>query len=77
MSYFLGFRNELKCPSDAFSCADNSQCILKSKWCNSYVDCPDASDETKCNCKDRLKAKRICDGHFDCPLGEDEVGCYG
>lgn len=51
--------------------------IYQDKWCDSKVDCLDASDETACKCKSRLKKSKICDGYPDCPMGSDEIGCFG
>lgn len=65
------------CDEGKISCLTTSQCILKSNWCNSKVDCLDGSDETACNCKSRLHESRICDGYADCPMGDDEMGCFG
>ncbi|XP_011695705.1 PREDICTED: serine protease nudel isoform X2 [Wasmannia auropunctata] len=65
-----------KCPVNYRQC-DNSHCIPRVKWCDGRVDCSDASDETKCSCRDRILRDRLCDGYFDCPHGEDELGCFG
>lgn len=64
------------CDDGKISCFTTSQCIPKSSWCDSNVDCLDASDETACSCKSRLHESRICDGYFDCPMGDDELGCF-
>lgn len=65
------------CDEGKISCFNSHQCIAKSKWCDSKVDCLDASDETACSCKSRLNEERICDGVIDCPMGSDELGCFG
>ncbi|XP_036149068.1 serine protease nudel [Monomorium pharaonis] len=65
-----------KCPANYHQC-NNQYCIPRVKWCNGRVDCTDASDETKCSCRDRISRDRLCDGYFDCPHGEDELGCFG
>lgn len=66
-----------QCDSGKIPCFGTSQCVLKSSWCDSKVDCLDASDETACSCKARLAEDRICDGYIDCPMGSDELGCFG
>lgn len=65
------------CEPGTISCISSSECILKSKWCDSSIDCADASDETACSCKSRLSKSKICDGFADCPMGSDEIGCFG
>ncbi|EGI57358.1 Serine protease nudel [Acromyrmex echinatior] len=65
-----------KCPINYHQC-DNQYCIPRIKWCDGRVDCADASDETRCSCRDRISRNRLCDGYFDCPHGEDELGCFG
>lgn len=65
------------CDAGKLPCFGSNQCISKSKWCDSKVDCLDASDETACSCKARLLESRICDGIVDCPMGSDELGCFG
>lgn len=65
------------CNPGKLPCFGTNQCINKSKWCDSKVDCLDASDETSCTCKSRLAENRICDGFIDCPMGSDELGCFG
>lgn len=65
------------CDEGKLPCFGSHQCISKSKWCDSKVDCLDASDETACSCKARLPDSRICDGFVDCPMGSDEMGCFG
>jgi len=65
------------CEPGKLPCFSTNQCISKSKWCDSKVDCVDASDETACSCKARLHESRICDGFIDCPMGTDELGCFG
>lgn len=65
------------CEHGKLPCFGTSQCIAKSSWCDSKVDCLDASDETACSCKARLAENRICDGYIDCPMGSDELGCFG
>ncbi|KYM93915.1 Serine protease nudel [Cyphomyrmex costatus] len=65
-----------KCPINYHQC-DNRYCIPRKKWCDGRVDCADASDETRCSCRDRISRNRLCDGYFDCPHGEDELGCFG
>lgn len=65
------------CPPGHVSCFNSHQCISSSKWCDSKVDCVDASDESACSCKSRLNQEKICDGYPDCPMGSDEIGCFG
>lgn len=65
------------CQSGYIACFGSNQCILKSKWCDSNVDCLDGSDESACSCKARLSEEKICDGYVDCPMGSDEMGCFG
>lgn len=65
------------CDAGQLPCFGTSQCISKEKWCDSKVDCLDASDEAACSCKARLAESRICDGYIDCPMGSDELGCFG
>lgn len=65
------------CDRGKLPCFSSNQCISRSEWCDSKVDCIDASDETACSCKARLAESRICDGFVDCPKGEDEIGCFG
>ncbi|CRK92869.1 CLUMA_CG006281, isoform A [Clunio marinus] len=65
------------CDVGKLPCFGTNQCILKSKWCDSKVDCLDGSDESACSCKARLDSSRICDGYMDCPMGSDELGCFG
>lgn len=74
---FANKSNHNYCESGTISCFSTSQCILKSKWCDSKVDCLDASDESSCSCKSRLPKSKICDGYIDCPRGSDEMGCFG
>lgn len=69
--------NQTVCKSDYLECLDKTLCIPRSQWCDGDVDCPDASDETRCSCKHRINKDRLCDGYFDCPRGEDELGCFG
>ncbi|XP_011872575.1 PREDICTED: serine protease nudel [Vollenhovia emeryi] len=64
------------CPENYHQC-DTQHCVLKVQWCDGRVDCTDASDETRCSCRDRIPRNRLCDGYFDCPHGEDELGCNG
>lgn len=65
------------CQHGYIACFGSNQCILKSKWCDSKVDCLDSSDESACSCKSRLSVDKICDGYVDCPMGSDEMGCFG
>lgn len=65
------------CDAGKLTCFNTNQCVAKSSWCDSKVDCLDASDETACSCKARLAESRICDGFIDCPMGSDELGCFG
>ncbi|KAG4076599.1 hypothetical protein HA402_001886 [Bradysia odoriphaga] len=65
------------CQTGYIACFGSNQCILKSKWCDSKVDCLDSSDESACSCKSRLSEEKICDGYVDCPMGSDEMGCFG
>lgn len=69
--------NASNCKLNYLECLDKSSCILRSYWCDGIVHCPDASDETRCSCRDRIMKDRLCDGYFDCPHGEDELGCFG
>ncbi|KAG5666387.1 hypothetical protein PVAND_014416 [Polypedilum vanderplanki] len=75
--FSLGQSNSYHCDEGKLPCFNSNQCILKSKWCDSVVDCADASDETACSCKARLDKSRICDGFVDCPMASDELGCFG
>ncbi|XP_043269435.1 serine protease nudel [Venturia canescens] len=68
---------DLDCRKDERRCRDGSRCVPRESWCNVKVDCPDASDESRCSCRARVNKDRICDGYFDCPRGEDELGCFG
>lgn len=65
------------CQDGYIACFGSNQCILKTKWCDSRVDCLDSSDESACSCKSRLTEEKICDGYVDCPMGSDEMGCFG
>lgn len=65
------------CEDGFISCFGSNQCIDKSKWCDSTIDCVDGSDESACSCKARLSKDKICDGYLDCPMGSDEIGCFG
>lgn len=71
----VGYPDE--CPLNTIRCSDGRRCILRVQWCDSVVDCYDASDERMCSCRDRISLERLCDGYFDCPHGEDELGCFG
>ncbi|KAJ8676459.1 hypothetical protein QAD02_012246 [Eretmocerus hayati] len=66
-----------ECPVNFYRCGDGSRCISRLQWCDNLIDCPDASDETKCSCHDRIGKARLCDNYIDCPHGEDELGCFG
>lgn len=66
-----------QCESGKLPCFGTNQCISRSKWCDSKVDCLDSSDETACSCKSRLAKHKICDGYIDCPMASDELGCFG
>ncbi|XP_050596291.1 serine protease nudel isoform X2 [Bombus affinis] len=66
-----------ECPLNTIRCNDGRRCVLRVQWCDSVVDCYDASDERMCSCRDRISLERLCDGYFDCPHGEDELGCFG
>lgn len=59
------------------ACADGSSCLSTIKWCDGEANCPDASDEAQCSCKQRIDRTKLCDGYFDCPYGEDELSCFG
>lgn len=65
------------CNENEVSCLGTNQCILRDRWCDSIVDCLDASDEIACSCNSRLLPERLCDGYSDCPLSSDEIGCFG
>uniref|UniRef100_A0A2H8TQQ6 Serine protease nudel n=1 Tax=Melanaphis sacchari TaxID=742174 RepID=A0A2H8TQQ6_9HEMI len=67
----------LECPSNTFPCVDNSGCVDTENWCDGRIHCNDASDESQCNCKQRIDKDKLCDGYYDCPSGEDELGCFG
>ncbi|KAL4107717.1 hypothetical protein QTP88_018013 [Uroleucon formosanum] len=67
----------LDCPSNTFPCVDNSGCVDTENWCDGRIHCNDASDESQCNCKQRIDKDKLCDGYYDCPSGEDELGCFG
>ncbi|XP_022174294.1 serine protease nudel isoform X2 [Myzus persicae] len=67
----------LDCPSNTFPCVDNSGCVDNENWCDGRIHCNDASDESQCNCKQRIDKDKLCDGYYDCPSGEDELGCFG
>ncbi|KAK0183422.1 hypothetical protein PV327_001466 [Microctonus hyperodae] len=69
--------NASSCKLNYLQCLDKSSCIMRAYWCDGIVHCPDASDETRCSCRDRIIKDRLCDGYFDCPHGEDELGCFG
>lgn len=56
------FVQENNCEKGKLSCFTTRQCVDEDKWCDSNVDCEDASDETACTCKSRLDPSRICDG---------------
>lgn len=71
---FLGNAN---CPPNTFPCLDNVGCVDVENWCDGRIHCDDASDETQCNCKERVDRDKLCDGYYDCPGGEDELGCFG
>lgn len=65
------------CGLEQISCNGGNQCISRDLWCDSHVDCLDASDELACTCESRLSPEKICDGYSDCPLSSDEIGCFG
>ncbi|GAB0088551.1 Serine protease nudel [Sergentomyia squamirostris] len=72
-----GDEETMYCDEDGtISCRTGGQCIPTERWCDSEVDCMDASDELMCSCKERLNPKYVCDGYLDCPFGEDEMGCF-
>ncbi|KAK0091613.1 hypothetical protein PV326_002954, partial [Microctonus aethiopoides] len=68
--------NSSNCKLNYLECLDKSSCVMRAYWCDGIVHCPDASDETRCSCRDRIIKDRLCDGYFDCPHGEDELGCF-
>ncbi|XP_059351981.1 serine protease nudel-like isoform X3 [Daphnia carinata] len=51
--------------------------IYHEQMCNGLVDCPEATDEIGCTCRNRMDPSKICDGVFDCPSLDDETGCRG
>lgn len=66
-----------------FQCR-NSQCILKSEYCNNHIDCSDGSDEDSCECTvDEFRCtsgecildKLRCDFDPDCKDASDEMNC--
>lgn len=65
------------CKVGELACIGTNQCIPNEHWCDSIVDCLDASDETECSCESRLNPRKICDGYSDCPFDTDEIGCFG
>ncbi|XP_015117186.1 serine protease nudel [Diachasma alloeum] len=74
-SVYSGYPKQ--CRQDQHLCMDGSICISKLEWCDGRINCPDASDEMRCSCQDRINKDKLCDGYFDCPRGEDELGCFG
>ncbi|KAG8038508.1 hypothetical protein G9C98_006204, partial [Cotesia typhae] len=66
-----------ECPPNQIKCNNNNKCIDSTFLCDGTIDCPDASDEFYCTCKDRISVEYRCDGIYDCPNGEDEMECFG
>lgn len=73
------------CDASEVICGDGVTCIDFLEVCNSYPDCPDASDELNCFCDDYqfrcvgsgqcIDIAWWCDGETDCPDGSDETYC--
>jgi hypothetical protein len=51
--------------------------IFSDQICDGKVQCPEATDETNCSCRNRMHPSKICDGIFDCPFLDDETSCRG
>lgn len=67
---------ELQQPSHP--CPGSPQTLIFSEqMCDGKVQCPEATDETDCSCRNRMDPSKICDGIFDCPSLDDETSCRG
>ena len=75
---------ESKCSHGQWQCT-SGDCVLRENVCNTFADCPDASDESVCktavcedflfqclNSRQCLSREKICNGQEECEDGSNE-----